>query len=197
MSRPVFPGSLPTKQKQIQELRRKQTSLTNPRAGQPQVSSQGNFYGVTSQGIGRGTGKSQGRKWTVGLPNPEAPPELTPERGGTCLLSLRHPDLGRGKLYWPNAWSCWRQGQEQWRARSSSTGVLPAPNPSPHAVSGVWAAAEPSVGTSRPGDVPGDPSAAFPYSLWVLRGSFAVVSHEVKCVEPSGVDPFWPPRPGR
>lgn len=43
----------------------------------------------------------------------------------------------------------------------------------------------------------GDPSAASPYSLWVLRGSFAAVSHEGKCVEPSGVDPFWPPRPGR
>lgn len=64
-------------------------------------------------------------------------------------------------------------------------------------VPGVWAAAEPSMGASRPGDVPGDPSAAFPYSLWVLRGSFAAVSQEGKCVEPSGVDPFWPPRPGR
>lgn len=46
-------------------------------------------------------------------------------------------------------------------------------------VPGVWAAAEPSMGASRPGDVPGDPSAAFPYSLWVLRGSFAAVSLKV------------------
>lgn len=35
------------------------------------------------------------------------------------------------------------------------------------------------MGASRPDDVPGDPSAPFPYSLWVLRGSFAAVSLEV------------------
>lgn len=35
------------------------------------------------------------------------------------------------------------------------------------------------MGASRPGDIPGDPSAGFPYSLWVLRGSFAAVSLKV------------------
>lgn len=54
------------------------------------------------------------------------------------------------------------------------------PNPDASAViPGAWAAVEPSVGASRPGDVPGDPSAAFSYSLWVLRGSFAAVSLKV------------------
>lgn len=62
------------------------------------------------------------------------------------------------------------------------------PNPDPPAViPGVWAAVEPSVGASRPDDVPGDPSAAFPYSLWVLRGSFAAVS--LKVIEERGVIP--------
>lgn len=35
------------------------------------------------------------------------------------------------------------------------------------------------MGARRPGDTPGDPSAGFPYSLWVLRGSFAAVSLKV------------------
>lgn len=74
----------------------------------------------------------------------------------------------------------------------------PWPNSPTHTVvPGVWATSESNVGVSTPGNIPGHPSAASPYSLWVLRGSFAAVSHEGKCVEPSGVDPFWPPRPGR
>lgn len=35
------------------------------------------------------------------------------------------------------------------------------------------------MGASRPGDVPGDPLLPSPYSLWVLRGSFAAVSLKV------------------
>lgn len=81
----------------------------------------------------------------------------------------------RQTLHWPSAWGCWRKGQGQWRPTPASTGVLPDP---PAVIPGVWLV-EPSVGASRPGDVPGDPSAAFPYSLWVLRGSFAAVSLKV------------------
>lgn len=155
--------------------------------------------GSHPRGMGRGRGKNQDRKWTAGLPNPEASPKLTPEREGSCLLSLRHPDQGRGKLFTGSV-----PGPAGGNAKGSggptpqALGYSLPPNPDPPAViPGVWAAVEPSVGASRPGDVPGDPSAAFPYSLWVLRGSFVAVSHEGKCVEPSGVDPFWPPRPGR
>lgn len=50
------------------------------------------------RGMGR-TGKSQDRKWTIGLPNSEASPELTPERGEACVLSLRHLDQGRDKFF--------------------------------------------------------------------------------------------------
>lgn len=107
--------------------------------------------GSHPKGMGRGPGKSQDRKWTVSHPNPEAS-ELTPERGGLCL-SLRHPAKGRGKLL---AWGCWRQGQGQGRPRPASTGVPPAPQPL-LLCSRPW-----GLGSSRTGDVPGDPSCCLP-----------------------------------
>lgn len=59
-----------------------------------------------SKGWEGGEEKAKGENGLLAFSNPEARLELTPERGGTCLFSLRHPDLGRGKLYWPNVWSC-------------------------------------------------------------------------------------------
>lgn len=110
-----------------------------------------------SQGVGRGTGNG------LWLPPPEAPPDPTSSRA-----LLRHQVRARRTSR--------AQGLGQW-GPNTSTGVLPTPQPGPPAViPGVWAAGEPRVGASRPGDVPGDPSAASPYSLWVLRGSFAAVS---------------------
>lgn len=120
----------------------------------------------------------------------------TPERR-SAPSCLQTPRSGRRQTLLAQCLGWLQARPRALEAQRCSTGVLPAPSRGPPAaVAGVWAAAEPSEGASRPGDVPGDPSAAFPYSLWVLRGSFAAVSHDGKCVEPSGVDPFWPPRPG-
>jgi hypothetical protein len=66
-------------------------------------------------------------------------------------------------------------------AHPGSIMVLQSPNPKPSAVvQGVWTAATNSIGASGPSDISGDPSAAaFPYSLCVLRASFAAISLKV------------------
>ena len=100
MSRPGFPGSLPGKQKQgntaTSRFRRKQTCLKNLRGDQPQDSSQGQR--ITSRGDGRKNRKKPRQKMDCWPPQPQRLLSW-PLKGGGGLLSLRHPDQGRGKFF--------------------------------------------------------------------------------------------------
>lgn len=123
--------------------------------------------------------------------------ELTPEKRGACLFPS-------GILVSIEADStCPMPGAAGGKAKGNGGptlghSLLPGLTHPPALLSlGSWTASESNVGVSTLGNIPWRPLCCFLYSLWVLRGSFAAVSHEGKCVEPSGVDPFWPPRPGR
>lgn len=58
------------------------------------------------------------------------PQVFQPSCGGSDLLRAFFCQ-GRGELYWPSAWGCFKQGQGQWKPGPARTGVLLALNSDP------------------------------------------------------------------